>query len=188
MWETNDIFLGTSNYCLLHQFIRWWFDCFSWLDLSRSMLTHFHLIYLFFSWYLIHLAYIDLHSYRFTFYVQYFRHIILVHPISSLILFLSSLSSLIYSSWILSSSPIYSYWMSLGPWFYETHCTYCILHMRVWILIIGYLSFVFFHFFHCITLAYVTSWVLVEGCFFRWLLHKGVPFSVDDGFCYLAVP
>ena len=98
VWETNDIFLGTLNYCLFHQSIRWWFDCFSWLDLSRSMLAHFPLIYLFFSWYLIHLTYIDLHSYRFTFYVLYFRHIILVHPISSSILFISSLSSLIYSS------------------------------------------------------------------------------------------
>ena len=109
VWETNGLFLGTSNYFLLHQSIHWWFDCLSWLDLSRSVLIHFPFIYLFFSWYLIHLAYIDLHSYRFTFYIQYFPHIILVHPISNLILFLSSLSSLIYSSWILSPSPIYSY-------------------------------------------------------------------------------
>ena len=43
---------------------------------------------------------------------------------------------------------------------YETLCTYCILHIRVRILIIGYLSLVSFHFFHPITLAYVTSRVL----------------------------
>ena len=121
VWETNDLLLRTLNHCLLHQSIRWWFDCFLWLDLSRSVLIHFPLIYLFFSWYLIHLAYIDLYSYQFTFYVRYFPHIILVHPISSSILFISSLSSLIYSSWILSSSSIYSYWTSSDPWFMRLH-------------------------------------------------------------------
>ena len=30
---------------------------------------------------------------------------------------------------------------------YETLCTYCILYMRVWYFIIGYLSLVFLHFF-----------------------------------------
>ena len=48
----------------------------------------------------------------------------------------------------------------LRSMFYEILYTYYILHMRVWILIIGYLSLVSFHFFHPITLANVTSRVL----------------------------
>ena len=115
VWETSDIFLGTLDYCLLHQSIRWWFDCSSCLDLSKLVFIHFPSIYLFFSWYLICLAYIILCSYRFTFYVQYFLHIILMHLIDDSIFFFSLLS-LIYSSYIISSSPIYSYWTTLGPW------------------------------------------------------------------------
>ena len=106
-----------SDHCLLHQSIHWWFGCSSWLGLSRSMLIHFPFIYLFFWWYMIRLAYIDLHSYWFTFYIRYFPHIFLIHPISNSIFFISSLSSLTYSSWILPSSPIYSYWTSSDPWF-----------------------------------------------------------------------
>ena len=108
-WETNDLFLGTRNHCPAHHYIHWWFDRSPWLDLSRSMLIHFPSICLFLLWYFIHLAYIVLCSYQFTFRVRYFPHIILILPISSSILFIYSLSSLIYSSWILSSSPIYSY-------------------------------------------------------------------------------
>ena len=36
----------------------------------------------------------------------------------------------------------------------------CILYMRAWVLIIGYLGLVSLHFYHPITLAFVTSWVL----------------------------
>ena len=81
VWETNDLLLRTLNHCLLHQSIRWWFDCFLWLDLSRSVLIHFPSIYLFFSWYLIHLAYIDLYSYQFTFYVRFFHTSFLYIPL-----------------------------------------------------------------------------------------------------------
>ena len=110
-------FLGTQDHCLLHHYIHWWFNCSSWLDLSGLTLIHFPSIYLFLSWYFIRFAYIVLCSYQFTFRVRYFPHIIFIHLISSSILFLYSLSSLMYSSWILSSSSINSYWMSLDPWF-----------------------------------------------------------------------
>ena len=43
---------------------------------------------------------------------------------------------------------------------HEVHYTCCISYMRAWVLIIGYLSLVFFRFYHPITLAYVTSRVL----------------------------
>ena len=117
VWETSDFFLGTPDNCLLHHYIHWWFDCSSWLDLSGLALIHFPSIYLFLSWYFIRLAYIVFCSYRFTFRVQYFPHIILIHPISNSTFFISSISSLIHSSWILSSSLIYSYWTSSDPWF-----------------------------------------------------------------------
>ena len=43
---------------------------------------------------------------------------------------------------------------------HEVFYTCCILYMRAWVLIIGYLGLVSFHFYHPITLAFVTSWVL----------------------------
>ena len=58
------------------------FDYSPWLDLS-GLLIHFLSIYLFFSSYLIRLVYIVLYSYWFTFCIQYFPHIILIHSISS---------------------------------------------------------------------------------------------------------
>ena len=117
VWETSDLFLRIPDHYPLHLYIHWWIDCSSWLDLSGLVLIHFPSIYLFFSWYFIPLGYIVLCTYRFIFRVWYFSHIILIHPISNSILFLSSLSSLIYSFWILSSSLIYSYWTSSDSWF-----------------------------------------------------------------------
>ena len=43
---------------------------------------------------------------------------------------------------------------------HEIFCTCCISYMRAWVLIIGYLSLVFLHFYYPITLAYITSCVL----------------------------
>ena len=140
--------------------MHWWFDCSSWLDLIGLALIHFPSIYLFLSWYFIHLTYIVFCSYWFKFRVQYFSHIILVYSISSSILFISSLSSLIYSSWILSFSPIYSNWMYSDPWFMRLSAHIAFYTQGYGVLIIGYLSLVSFHFFHPITLAYVTSRVL----------------------------
>ena len=147
VWQTSDIFLGTSNHCLLHHYIRWWFDYSPWLDLSGLVFIHFSSIYLFLSWYRICLAYIVLCSYQFTFHVQYFPHIILIHPINSLIFFISSHSSLIYSSWILSSSLIYSYWTSLGPWFMRLSVHIAFYTRGYGVLSLGLLSLVSIHFF-----------------------------------------
>ena len=110
-WETSNLFLWIPNHCLFHHYIHWWFDCSLWLDLSGLVLIHFPSIYLFISWYFIRLAYIVFCSYRFTFPIQYFPHIILIYPINSSMFFISSLPSLIYLSWIISSSSIWIYWM-----------------------------------------------------------------------------
>ena len=140
-------FLGTQDHCLLHHYIHWWFNCSSWLDLSGLTLIHFPSIYLFLSWYFIRFAYIVLCSYQFTFRVRYFPHIIFIHLISSSILFLYSLSSLMYSSWILSSSSIYSYWTSSDPWFrrLSAHIAfytrgYGVLLLGIWVLFL-FISF-----------------------------------------------
>ena len=49
---------------------------------------------------------------------------------------------------------------TFGSMAHELFYTYCILYMKAWVLIIGYLSLVSFHFYYFITLAYVTSYVL----------------------------
>ena len=147
VWETNDLFLGISNYCPLHHYIHWWFDHSPWLDLIGLVLILFPSIYLFLSWYFIRLTYIVLCSYQFTFRVRYFPHIILIHPISSSIFFISSLSSLIYSSLIFSSSLIYSYWTSSDPWLMWLSTYIAFYTWGYGILSLGLLSLVSIHFF-----------------------------------------
>ena len=84
---------GSLSSPSLHTLVIWLFSMtwFEWISAHSFSFDH-----LFISWYFIHLAYIVLCSYRFTFPVRYFPHIILIHPISSSIFFISSLSSLIY--------------------------------------------------------------------------------------------
>ena len=100
--ETSDIFLGTSDHCLLHHYIHWWFDYSPWLDLSRSMLIHFSFD-LFVLLMVIHssclncLLFILIYIPCSIFSTDHF-----IYPIGSSIFFFSSLSSLIHSFWILS--------------------------------------------------------------------------------------
>ena len=49
---------------------------------------------------------------------------------------------------------------TFGSMAHELFYTYCILYMKAWVLIIGYLSLVSFHFYYLITLAYVMSRLL----------------------------
>ena len=140
---------GSLSSPSLHTLVIWLFP---WLDLSGLVIIHFLSIYLFLSWYFIRLAYIVFCSYQFTFHVQYFPHIILIHPINSLIFFISSHSSLIYSSWILSSSLIYSYWTSSNPWFMRLSAHITFYTRGYGVLSLGLLSLVFLDFFivHCV--------------------------------------
>ena len=135
---------GSLSSPSLHTLVIWLFP---WLDLSGLVIIHFLSIYLFLSWYFIDLAYIVLCSYRFIFRVRYFPHIILMHPINNSIFFIYSISSLIHSSWILSSSLIYSYWTSLDPWFawLSTHIAFYTRGYEI--LSLGLLSLVSIHFF-----------------------------------------
>ena len=74
--------------------------------------------------------------------------IIITHITTSSFCFIGLLIDIIFTLGILRS-------MAHG-----VHYTCCISYMRAWVLIIGYLSLVSFHFYHPITLAYVTSRVL----------------------------
>ena len=62
-------------------------------------------------------------------------------------IFLSSLSSLIYSSLILSSSLIYSYWTSPNPWFMRLSVHIAFYTWGYKVLSLGLLSLVSLHFF-----------------------------------------
>ena len=157
--ETSDLFLETLDHCLLHHYIHWWFDCSSWLDLSGLVLIHFPLIFLFLSWYFIHLAYIVLCSYWFTFRVWYFPYIILIHPITSSIFFI--FFSFIIDIFILDYF-FFTNMLILGVlkyMVYETIYIYCILYTRVWGLIIGIIEHSFLSFLspYYLSLRYVMS-------------------------------
>ena len=102
VWKMSDLFLWTSDHCLLHHYIHWWFDYSPWLDLSRSMLIHFSFD-LFVLLMVIHssclncLLFILIYIPCSIFSTDHF-----IYPIGSSIFFFSSLSSLIHSFWILS--------------------------------------------------------------------------------------
>ena len=87
MWEMGNLFLGTSILFSpsLHSLIIWLFSM-TWFEYISAHSFSFDLFVLYF----IRLAYIVFCSYRFTFRVQYFPHIILVHPIDSSIFFFFS--------------------------------------------------------------------------------------------------
>ncbi|RVW80970.1 hypothetical protein CK203_054661 [Vitis vinifera] len=66
------------------------------------------------------------------------------------------------------------------------HYTCCISYLRAWVSIIGYLSLVFLHFYHPVTLAYITSRVLrpPRGYGIRCHLRQpllGQDHALDDG-------
>ena len=96
----------------------------------------------------------DLHStfypfptYWYTFLIQYLLHII--HMLDWWFDHLS----------FLSFCHRHLLWLPLGPWLMRFFYVLHLVHKGIG-LIIGYLSLVFLHFFHPITLAYVTSRVL----------------------------
>ena len=72
-------------------------------------------------------------------------------------------TSTLYSCFFYVFVPLSSFfvWEPLGPWlmrFFSTHCISCMRGMGI--ISLGSLSLVSFHFFHHITLAYLTSCVL----------------------------
>ena len=149
--EMSDLLLGTLGHCPFHHYIHYWCDftpCLIWVDHHFSSYIHYFTTILIIacdSAHSLHLP--SFFSYTDLFQGQHFLCIIITHLIISLIFFTASL--------LLS----YSHWASLGPWLMIFY-TCCISYIKAWVLIIGYLSLVSFHFYCLITLAYVTSRVL----------------------------
>ena len=145
MREASDLSLGFLDSCPIHHYI------------------HFYVTYL-------HaLMQVNRHSLFYLFVFFYLCFIPLFHSTSSNLCILSSClmfdlgsASTLYSCLFDVSIPLSSLfvWGSLGPqlMMFSTHC---ISFMRgMGIISLGSLSLVSFHFFHLITLAYVTSRVL----------------------------
>ena len=135
-------------------------------ELLSSSLVHTLMIWLFFmTWF----EYISAHSFSFDLFVLLVvfdssclhwssfisiyilclifstHHSCTSHQQFDIIHFLSFISDIfIWDSFFITDIFILDVFRSM---IYETLCTYCILHTRVWILIIGYLSFVSFPFF-----------------------------------------
>ena len=149
--EMSDLLLGTPGHCPIHHYVCCWCDftpCMIWVDHYSSLFSllqhHPHFCFWFIT--LISLLALLLHL---SFYSQFdtsrasFLHI----PLSD---------HFFSSPRLLISRSRWAFRFMAHELFY----TYCILYMRAWVLIIGYLDLVSFHFYYFITLAYVTSRVL----------------------------
>ena len=146
----SDLLLRTLGHCLFHYYIHYWCDftsCLIWVDHHFSSYIHcFAVIFVIAcdSSHSLHAlcSFLTLTYSRFDISLSLFLHISL-------------------SVWFASLS--YDIMFALDTPRSMTHGIYytcCISYMKAWVSVIGYLSLVFLHFYHPITLAYVTSRVL----------------------------
>ena len=147
--EMSGLLLGALGHCPFHHYVLWWHDfisCLIWADHYSTLcyLLHYHPrfcfqfilfvspLILFLQWPFSGLVLSLHHSY--TSHYQFDLYCFLIDIISVLGTFRSIAHEIFY--------------------------TCCILYIRAWVLIIGYLGLVSLYFYHPITLAFVTSWVL----------------------------
>ena len=143
--EMSDLFLETLSHCIFHHYIHCWYDftpCLIWVDHHSSLYVHCFTIILAIAFD----SFPSLHP----------LILVLQWLIPSLLLFLHHFYIFHYHFNLFHLSPI-DIIFTLGT---KLFYTCCISYMRAWVLIIGYLSLVSLHFYHLITLAYVTSRVL----------------------------
>ena len=179
VWETNDLFLGTPDHCLLHHYIYRWFDYSLWIDLRWSVLICLLLIYLFFSWYLICLTYIVICSYIITFYVRYFPHITIIHLISNSIYIFFHYWYIHFGFFLPHRYIHIKHPQSMNS---KIFWTYYILYMRIWDFIIGIIEPSFLSFFtllpypmlhprsedhHEAMMSHIMFWLLSHGRYLR---------------------
>ena len=143
MRDTSDIFFSVSGSLLCPSFylFRMWLLSTLW---CRLTITHFFYLFAFFHLYLIH-PFHSTSSYLIFFSFCLMFDLGLVHTHHTCLFEVSiHLSSLFV-------------WGPLGPGLmtFSTHCISCMRGMGI--ISLGFLSLVSFHFFHFITLAYVTS-------------------------------
>ena len=149
--EMSDLLLRTPSHCPFHYHIHYWCDftsCLTWVDHRLS--SHIHCLAVIFivacdSSHSLHILF---SPYSNPSQVQYSLRIIITHITISSLCFICLLIDIKFTLGILRS-------MAHG-----VRYTCCISYMRAWVLIIGYLGLVSLHFYHPITLAYVTSRVL----------------------------
>ena len=149
--EMSGLLLGALGHCPSHHCVRYWRDLLSYLIWADHHL---------FSYSMLH------HHSRFHFYLIIFipplipslqwPHFRVRNPLRTIIMHLIISSVFLHYIVIFTTFTVGIFWSMAHDIFY----TCCILYMRAWVLIIGYLGLVSFHFYHLITLAYVTSRVL----------------------------
>ena len=149
--EMSDLLLRTPSHCPFHHYIHYWCDftsCLIWVDHHISSHNHCFVVIVIVACDSSHSLHILFSPYSDPSRVRYLLRIIITHITISSCCFICLLIDIIFTLGILRS-------MAHG-----VHYTCCISYMRAWVLIMGYLSLVFFRFYHPITLAYVTSRVL----------------------------
>ena len=149
--DMSDLLLRTSSQCPFHHYIHYWCDftsCLIWVDHHLSSYIHCFAVIFTVACDSSHSLHVLFSSYSNPSRVRYSLRIIITHIAINSFCFICPLIDIIFTLGILRS-------MAHG-----IHYTCCISYMRAWVLIMGYLSLVFFHFYHPITLAYVTSRVL----------------------------
>ena len=148
--EMSDLLLGALGHCPFHHYVLWWRDF-----ISRLIWANYYST----SCYLLH------YHPRFLFqFILFVSPLILFlqRPISGLIFSLHHHYTSHYQFDFLHCLVILIIFTlgTLRSIAHEIFCTCCISYIRAWVLIIGYLDLASLHFYHPITLAYITSRVL----------------------------
>ena len=149
--EMSNLLLRRLSHCHFHHYIHYWCDftsCLISVDHHFSSYIHCSAVIFIVACVSPHSLHVLFSSYSNPSRVRYSLRIIITHIIISSFCFICLLIDIIFTLGILRSMA------------HEIHYICCILYMRAWVLIIGYLGLVFLHFYHPITLAFVTSWVL----------------------------
>ena len=150
--EMSGLFLGTPRHCPIHHYVHCWCDftpCLIRVDHCSPLYYLFHHHSPFRFWFITLISPLAIFSYHTLFIPSLTLHVHRSYISRYQIIFLHHL--IIDVTFMLGT---------FGPMAHELSYTYCILYMRAWVLIIGYLGLVSFHFYYLITLAYVTSHVL----------------------------
>ena len=149
--EMSDLLLRTPSHCPSHHYIHYWCDltsCLTWVDHYLSSRIHCFAIIFIVACDSSHSLHVLFSPHSDPSQVRCSFLIIITHITISSSCFICLLIDIIFTLGVLRSMA------------HEVRYTCCISYMRAWVLIIGYLSLVFFRFYHPITLAYVTSRVL----------------------------
>ena len=152
LWEWDgDLLLRTLSHCHFHHYIHYWCDftsCLIWVDHRLSSYIHCFAVIFIIAYASPHSLHVLFSPYSNPSRVWYSLRTIIIHLI---------ISSVFLHCIIIVTMFTVGIFRSMA---HKIFYTCCILYMRAWVLIIGYLGLVSLHSYHPITLAFVTSWVL----------------------------